>query len=198
MGTNPEQAKGMVISSESPVLYTVEFDFSKIPPESILVLDGLDWIFTILAFRKQSNEFNALKIADEYVENVKSYNVVIGAIADDIINEVVREFSEYSFTDKVLGASLTAIDHGYQIVAKTKRACEAIKIISAKNFSGKEVNDIQRYMEQKREKAHGILMDMVKKYLRDGLYLFEIIEKVSERDMRMSEKEGHEHGDRFR
>lgn len=182
MGTDPDQVKGFVISEESPVFYTVEFNFSEIPRESILVLDGQDWLFTVLAYRKNSDEFTASKMAVEFVEKVKAHNVVIGAMADDIINEAVRKFSDYSITDKVLEACLTTIDHGYQMVAKTKRACEAIKIVSAKNISEKEVNDIQRYMEQQRKKDYCILKDMIKKYRREGLYINEIVKKEKERE----------------
>lgn len=182
MVTDPKQAKGLVISEGSPIFYTVEFDFSKIPPESILILDGQDWLYTVLAYRKNPNEFSVLKMVGEYVENANVHDVVIGAVSDDMIDEAVRIFSNCSLTDKGFAACLTAIAHGCQIAAKTKRACEAIKIVSAENISEKEVFDIQRYMEQQRKKDHGILKDVIKKYHRDGLYLYEIIELERERE----------------
>ena len=30
MGTNPEQAKGLVVEDDTPVFYTLEVDFSKV------------------------------------------------------------------------------------------------------------------------------------------------------------------------
>ena len=62
-----------------------------------------------------------------------------------------QKFSDYALTDKGFAACLTAIDYGYQIVAKTEYACDAIKIVSSRDIFGQEANDIRKYTEQKRE-----------------------------------------------
>ncbi len=189
MGTNPEQAKGLIGEDATPVFYTVEFDFSKIPSKNILILDGRDWLYTVLAFRKKSEEFSSLWMVKEYMENAMAHDVVIGAIADDRMNDAVREFSDYALTDKGFAACLTAIDCEYQIVAKTKYACDAIKIVSSRDIFGKEADAIRKYTEQKRKESYGIVKEMKKKYQRDGFYLNEIVEKEKESEYPMGKGE---------
>lgn len=188
MGTNPEQAKGMVAYDASPVFYTVEFDFSKIPPGRILVLDGLDWLYTILSFRKKSEEFSSLSISKNFIRNTMDYDVIVGAIADDRMNDAIQEFSNYSLTDAGLSACLTSIDYGWQIVARTKRACDAITIVSSRDIFGKEADDMRRYTEQKRKESRNIVTEMKKKHQRDGVYLNEIIEKEKANEIRANDR----------
>lgn len=61
------------------------------------------------------NRFEVLSILST---NAKAFgsnaNWVIGAIADDRMNDAVREFSDYALTDKGLAACLTVIDYEYQ------------------------------------------------------------------------------------
>ena len=182
MGTNSEQARGLVIEDATPVFYTVEMDFSKIPPQNILILEGQEWLYTVLAFRKKAEEFSALQLAQDYIDKANKYDIIIGAIADDRMNDAVNEFSNYALTDKGFAACLTAIDFGYQVVAKTKCACEAINIVSSRDIFGKEADDIRKYTREKRQEAFGIVTEMKKKYQRDGNYLNEIIEKEKEKN----------------
>lgn len=177
MGTNPEQVKGLVVEDAAPVFYTVEFDFSKIHPKNILILDGQDWLYTVLAFRKRSEEFSSLRMAEEYMEKAMAHDVVIGAIADDRMNDAVWEYSNYALTDKGLAACLSFIDYGYQIAAKTENACKAIRIVSSRDIFGKEADDIRRYTEQRRIMSCNAVTEMKKKYQRDGVYLNEIIDQ---------------------
>lgn len=181
MGTNPEQAKGLIIEDASPVFYTIELDFSKIPRDKILVLDREDWLHAVLAFREKSELFSSSDIAKNIIKKVNSYGIVIGGIADDRMNEAIREFTANSITDKGLLACLQSIDYGQQIVCKTDEACSALKIISQRDIYGKEADDIRKYTYQKREEARNIIQEMKIKYLRDGLYLNEIVAKAKEK-----------------
>ena len=180
MGTNPEQAKGLVVEDTSPIFYTVEVDFSKIPPENILYLENTDWLYAVLAFRKKSSEFSSLQLAKEIMDKVNSYDIVIGAIADDRMNDAVKAYTDYSLTDKGFAACLSSIDYGYQIVAKTEFACESIKILAEHELYGQEADNIREYNQRQRFKSRDVIKDMRKKYQRDGKFLNELVEEMKQ------------------
>ena len=182
MGTNPEQTKGLVVEDASPVFYTLEVDFSIIPKDKILFLDGTDWLYTIMAFREKSKEFSELKMAKEYINTVQKYDFVIGNIADDRMNEAIKAFTEYSLTDQGLEACLASIDYGIQILARTEEACKTISIVSERDIFGKEADDIRRFTQEKRAESRNIITEIKKQYQRKGYFLNEILETERERE----------------
>lgn len=175
MGTNPLQAKSLVIEDAEPVFYELKLKLSEIPDDRILMLKENDWINAILANRKRCEEFNSLYLAEEWINKLDDYDIVIGAIADDRMNEAMQRFSDYALTDKGLIACLQSVDYGFQYVAKSEFACSKIEVISERNIFGKEADDIRRYTAVKRAESRDIIRDMIIKYQREGLYLNEII-----------------------
>lgn len=63
MGESQEQVKGLIADDTSPIFYTVKFKLSEIPMDRILVLDGMNWVYAVLANRKRIPEFNDLALA---------------------------------------------------------------------------------------------------------------------------------------
>lgn len=177
MGTNPKQVKGLVIEDPSPIFYTLKLSLSKISPDKILVLDDMQWVYTVLANRNKLPQFNNLHIAKDAIFKCNQYDFVIGVIADDRMNEAMRRFSRNGLTDKGLLACLASVDYGLQIVAKSDEACKMIEILDSKNIYGKEADDIKNFVFQKRAESQNIVDDMARKYLRKGLYLEELIQQ---------------------
>ena len=131
----------------------------------------------MLAHRRKCAEFSELPLADQYIQKAKQYDFIIGAIADDRMKDAVRSYSEYTMTDKGFTACLSAIDYGFQIVAKTKTACRQISIVSEHEIYGQEAEGIRVYNQNKMNQARNIVRDMRIKYRNDGLYLDELINK---------------------
>lgn len=177
MGESAEQAKGLVCEDSSPVFYTLKFRLSEIPENRILYLNGQDWIYAVLANRKKCDEFNNLKLAKDILKKMNEYDVIVGAIADDRMNEAMQRFSDYALTDKGLQACLQSVRYGKQYVAKTDYACSKIDIISERSIYGKEADDIRKYTIQKRSESRDAVRKAAMKYQRQGEYLNEIIEK---------------------
>lgn len=177
MGENAEQAKSLVSEDVSPVFYTLKFRISEIPEDKILYLKGQDWIYAVLANRRKCAEFNHLKLAEDILNKMDKYDVIVGAIADDRMNEAMQRFSDYALTDKGLQACLQSVDYGMQYVAKSGFACSKIDVISERAIYGKEADDIRIFTMQKRAESRDVVRQAAMKYQRQGEYLNEIIEK---------------------
>ncbi len=177
MGENSKQAQGLIAETEMPVFYKLRFRLSEIPEERILMLDNEEWLQVVMANRKRSEEFSSLALAKRTLQKLKNYDVIIGPIADDRMNEAMQRFSDYGLTDKGLIACLASVDYGNQYVARTDFACSKIDILDTRILKGRELADVRQYAEQKRGESRNVVNTMARKYQREGLYLNEIIEK---------------------
>ena len=182
MGDSERQAKGLISEADTPTLYKLKLKLSEIPDDRILLLDGPNWVHTVLAHRQKIAEFNRLDIAREAIRNSEQYDILIGPIADDRMNEAMNRFSEYALTDKGLLACLKSVNYGNQYVAKTEFACSKIEIIEKKILRGKELDDIRQYTQKKRNESRDIVVSMAQKYQRDGRYLNEMIQQELDRE----------------
>ena len=190
LGENKSQACGLVVDDSDPFLYRIKLDVSKIPNDKILVLNGKEWLYTILACRKRCTEFNELNIAKKALRELKKYDLVIGPIADDRMTEAIRRFENHAMTDKALLECLKYIDYGNQYVCKTKKACGCLTILDEKEIYGKEADDIRKYSAEMRGKGKDIVDQMQVRYQREGFFLNELVDRQKE-----IEKAGKSHVD---
>lgn len=177
MGTNPKQAKAIVVEDSAPYFYKLNVKLSEIPEDRILKLEKSDWIYTVLANRKKLSEFNKLSLAHKILKSINNYDIIIGAIADDRMNEAMQRFSDYGLTDQGLIACLQSVDYGYQVVAKSEYACSKITILEEKEIFGKEADELRKYTQEKRLESRDIVKKNAALYQRKGYYLNEIIEQ---------------------
>lgn len=180
LGTNDYQAKGIISNESDGVFYTVKLRLSEIPENKILVLSGQDWLYTILANRKKCKEFSQLSIAQDYLDLVNNYDVIIGPIADDRMNSSVESFIANALTDTGLKACLKAVDYGQQYVLKTPFACGKIEIINSYEMSEKEKDDAYAYCRHLQAEGDIVVNNAIEEYQRQGLYFNEIIKKERE------------------
>lgn len=183
MGSSPEQVKGLVVESKAPHFYTLEIDLTKIDPNKILILDEDLWLYTVLANRCKTPGFNESKFCKDLLRRQEEYDFIVGPIADDRMNEALGAFNEFSLTDIGLKMCLSRIDYGFQFVAKTQKACEKIKVVSSRPIYGKEADDIRIYTQEKRLESKGVVENMRRLYRREGLYIDELIDKISNLQM---------------
>lgn len=182
MGDSKAQAKGLIVETENPTLYTLRLRLSEIPEDRILLLNGKEWLNTVLACRQRIKDFSELGIAKEALQRLDRYDIVIGAIADDRMNEAMTRFSEYALTDRGLLACLESVRYGNQYVAKTESACSKIEIIDVRTLRRKELDDVRKYTKEKRLESRNVVIAMAQKYQREGLYLNEIVQKEKEKE----------------
>lgn len=177
MGTNKEQAMGLVANESEPFIYSLRLNKEQTEKLSVLFLDGLDWACTVLACRDRVPGFRDLSIAKSVLNRLTDCDLAIGPIADDRMNEAMRRFQTNALTDAGLLACLKSVDYGFQVVAKTQKACQCIEIVSGREIQKQEIEDINRYSALMRDKGKSVVNEMAIRYARTGQYLFEIIQQ---------------------
>jgi len=179
MGENPQQVKGLVVEDMEPIFYTLKLKLSEIPEEKILILDNESWLHTVLACRKKVPEFLNLNIAKEALRNLNKYDIIVGPIGDDKMNDAMQAYANGYLTDKGLLACLQYVNFGNQFVAKTEFACSKIEIMSSREITGKEADDTRDYSRQKRMESRDIVNQMIRKHRNNGIYIDELLEEKS-------------------
>lgn len=176
MGTNYDQARSLVSNDQQPVIYTISASFSNIPNDNILKLNGMPWAYTVLLNRGRLDNYRNTKLYHLLTEHLQGKEVLIGPIADDNMNRVMKQFISGEITDKVFLECIKAIDYGVQYVAKSQRACDSIQIIAERELDDKEISEMQHVSEIRREKGLAIVDTMKRQYRREGQYLDEILD----------------------
>lgn len=184
LGTNPDQVKGLVSDAQDPVIYRVKLQLSKIQEDKILILDGMDWVYAVLVNRERVPDFLSTNLAKNIKEEMSKYDVIIGPIADDRMNEAIRQFENYALTDKGLMACLSAVDYGYQFAVKTQHACDLIEILYEKDLYGQELEYARQYTYEHRQESKNIIQQAQMKYQREGLFLNEIVDREKKKDFK--------------
>lgn len=187
LGENSMQVKGLVAGDAAPVFYEVKLKLSEIPENRILRLEGMDWIYTVLANRKKCEEFNKLDVAKKWRKKMNSYDVIVGPIADDRMNMAIQRFSEYVLTDKGLEQCLKSVEYGMQYVLKTEYACSKVEILSSHDLNDKEIDEADVYSRNMRIKCKDIVRDVSILYRNDGEYLDQIVKKELQRQKERDE-----------
>ncbi|MDE6729209.1 MAG: DUF3990 domain-containing protein [Oscillospiraceae bacterium] len=182
MGESNKQAKGLVAEKPNPVLYTLKFKLSQIPQDRILILDGENWLYAILANRGLCEDFSQLKLAEYWIHKLNQYDVIIGEIADDRMNDAIQRFSEYGLTDKGLEACLQSVGYGKQYVVKNDETCKLIEILAKRPLAKQEKATAAEYARQKRRESANIVNQMAKKYYGQGRLLSHIVEAELEKE----------------
>ena len=175
MGTNEMQRKGLVSDAADPRVYQLALDLSTVPGEKIVILDGMDWLYTVLGFRSADPQLTGCRAIQRAVQRVAQADVVIGTIADDRMVRALDEFERGGLTDKALLACLADVDYGIQVTAKTQRACGCIRIVKDRKLAAAEIEEARRFSVVKREEGADSIQRAQRKYRREGMYVDELI-----------------------
>ena len=173
MGENKDQAASLVFDSECPVLYKLRLEIPD--GAKILRLEEKEWLYAVLANRGRVKEFNALPIAKFWKEYTGKFDLIVGKIADDQMNAAMRRFAQSGMTDRALYACLQKVQYGNQYAAKTEWMCSHIEVIEEIEVSEHTFPGMEAYMQGKYEEAQNVVQEETVRYLREGLYLSEII-----------------------
>lgn len=176
MGTNPHQVKGLVSTSSSPKFYEIRFDPSQLQDVKKIFLDGSAWLCTVIGFRSSDRRIQSLPAVRKAKEVISHADLVVGAIADDRMNDALRRFLSNGLSDEALIQCLRSVDYGYQYVLKTPHACSCTEIIRSHPITGAEKQQSISYSEMKRSESQNIINRMAGRYNREGHFLQEIID----------------------
>lgn len=173
MGSDPAQALALTCDYENSKLYILSLDTTDLVTNRIE--PGMDWAMTVALNRGKMENYKDTSLYKRYKCMTEGYDVVIGSIADDRLFFVLDNFVQLYITDKALVSSLKALDLGIQYVAKTQKACSAIKVHKEIPISDLERSFIRDVASEYREKGIALADQVCKEHRRDGLYLDEIL-----------------------
>lgn len=158
MGTSEVQGKCLIVNSvKEKYVYTLKCKLSKISIDKVLVLQGLDWGFFVLYNRNKFQDITFYdvekkkeieikvkntRLYERYANIANNKDFVVGPIADDVLFNVSDSFAKNRITDFAFLSCIKAMNYGYQYVAKTERACDAISIKKVEILNN---NDIKKY-----------------------------------------------------
>lgn len=180
MGTNYTQPLTLICNYPKAKLYTLRVNLTNL---KILNIDiDLDWALLIAYNRGKMEAIKDSKLYKRFKNLSKSYDMIIGYIANDRMFVVLDRFFNGEITDFALINSLSALNLGKQYVALTQKACSQIKIVEEKGFPKEYWDELKKESELNRSKGIAMANEICRKYRREGRFFDEILEAGEQYD----------------
>ena len=174
MGTEPAQPLTLICDFEKSKFYIVSIDMSEL--DSIEINADLDWAMLVAFHRGRMDKIKGTDFYEKYSQIDADKDLVIGSIANDRMFYVLDNFFLGNITDAALVNSLSALKLGKQYVAKTQKACAAVRIEKEIPISILERRFLQDESDANRQKGISLANDICKNYRREGLFFDEILD----------------------
>ena len=174
MGTEPAQPLTLICDFEKSKFYIVSIDMSEL--DSIEINADLDWAMLVAFHRGRMDKIKGTDFYEKYSQIDADKDLVIGSIANDRMFYVLDNFFLGNITDAALVNSLSALKLGKQYVAKTQKACTAVRIEKEIPISILERRFLQDESDANRQKGISLANDICKNYRREGLFFDEILD----------------------
>ena len=174
MGTEPAQPLTLICDFEKSKFYIVSIDMSEL--DSIEINADLDWAMLVAFHRGRMDKIKGTDFYEKYSQIDADKDLVIGSIANDRMFYVLDNFFLGNITDAALVNSLSALKLGKQYVAKTQKACAAVRIEKEIPISILERRFLQDESDANRQKGISLANDICKKYRREGVFFDEILD----------------------
>lgn len=124
---------------------------------------------------------NAPAIKKYFDLRLEKYDIIIGKIADDCMNNVMSLFFEDHIKSIPFVKALEIIELGKQFVLKTQNACDNIINIELVSISVAERKRIKEADWKTRGEKFSRTKGTLKKYYDEGEFFSDIIEKMEKR-----------------
>ena len=174
MGTEPAQPLTLICDFEKSKFYIVSIDMSEL--DSIEINADLDWAMLVAFHRGRMDKIKGTDFYEKYSQIDADKDLVIGSIANDRMFYVLDNFFLGNITDAALVNSLSALKLGKQYVAKTQKACAAVRIEKEIPISILERRFLQDESDANRQKGISLANNICKNYRREGLFFDEILD----------------------
>lgn len=174
MGTEKTQPLTLICNYPNAKLYTLRFDLSSLKILDIEV--GLTWALLVAYNRGKLEIIKGSPFYERFASMNKSYDVIIGYIANDRMFVVLDRFFNGDITDLALINSLSALKLGKQYVAVSERACSQIKIINEQAISDNDRELLKQISEANRAQGISLAEKICRQYRRTGRFFDEILE----------------------
>lgn len=170
MGDKPEQPKGLIAPYPNHVLYELDCNLEGLKRKEFTndYTSQVDWALYI-AYNRRIIDFSGYrKLRERYEAYNRSYDVMVGLIADDKMTQALNRFYEGILCDRGLAEALQHVKLGKQYVLKTTRACSErhIRIVGRTTLSEKEKKLIIAENTNRISQMQGLLNRIQTKYRR--------------------------------
>lgn len=173
MGTNRTQPLTLICNYPNAKIYTLSVELSGL---KILDLEaGLDWALLVAYHRGKMESVKNSQIYNRFADLSKSYDMIIGDIANDRMFVVLDRFFNGEITNLALVNSLSALKLGKQYAALTEKVCKKIKILDEQELSEDDRDKLKQESEANRSKGIAMADEICRKYRREGRFFDEIL-----------------------
>ncbi len=176
MGTELYQPLTMICDFEESRFYVISFNMTGL--RVLKVKPDLEWAMLVAYNRGKMEEVKGTSLYERYAAMSKSYDVIVGSIANDRMFYVLDNFFMGNITDRALVMSLSALQLGEQYVAITKEACQHTKIEREVELSHLERTFLRDLSESNRVKGVNFANEICKDYRREGQFFDEILKEA--------------------
>lgn len=173
MGTDILQPLTLVCGYEDAHLYTVDFDISGL--NVVRFESDVDWALYIAYSRGRLDHVRDSELYQRIAHLADGADVIVGSIANDRMFVVFDRFVAGQLTDTALVSCLSALNIGYQYVAKTEKACSRVRIVDDRLIGETERAEYAKMSFENRKLGVSIADRIARQHRRDGRYFDEII-----------------------
>ncbi|WP_251182717.1 DUF3990 domain-containing protein [Anaerocaecibacter muris] len=181
MGTEPGQPLTLVCDFAKSRFYIVSIKIGGLA--TVEVPADIEWAMLVAYHRGRMEKIKSTALYQKYKNYSESRDLIIGSIANDRMFFVIDNFFQELITDQALVNSLSALQLGKQYVAKTQKACDAVRVEREVELSPLERKCLQAVSEENRAKGISMANDICKNYRREGRFFDEILEAALRGDV---------------
>jgi hypothetical protein len=179
LSTDAMRTKLLVMNDAFPCEYTLSVDFSLDSNQRLVLVDELAWLYTILHFGRHCDTFNNTPIDRWIGEQVDDSDWVVGAIADNSLSYAVRDFCAGRMTTEGVNQCLRDIPHGYQLAAKTTKACDCIRVVSGHEIYENDARQVENEWKRIMDRSRARTEDIRAQTLHQGMSVRELVDSMT-------------------
>lgn len=171
-GDNYDQSLDFVSQTKEGSIYVLDVDYRNL---NVLNIDvSLKWMLFIALNRSKLEKYKDTSLYKQLSKEMNSYDVLIAPIADNRMFTTIDDFVKSAITSEQAIHALKDLSLGKQIVFKTDKAINQIKIIERLYVSKSEKKKAYENKIQKIANADSFISDAYEKYIRQGQYISEV------------------------
>lgn len=176
MGTNKQQVLTLICNFDHAVFYEMDFNTSGL---SVLQLNAdIDWAMFVAYNRGRLENYKNTSVYRELAEKQRSFDVIVGPIADDRMYLTLSMFFDSQITDIALVQCLSLLNLGNQWVAMNDKACSNISVVSQRVLTKDERKELSAKSNMNRIYAMDETDKIRKSNRRNGKFFDELLEEM--------------------
>lgn len=171
-GDNYQQALDFVSHFPNSSVYICHANLKDL--KILRLSESIDWMLMVALNRGMLEEFKNTKKYQQILDKCNSFDVIICPIADNRIFDSIEMFVNGQVTSEAAIKALNSIHIGDQIVFKTEKAIQNIKILERLYLCRKERIDSYKHKSSILEQSEFHVVKAYREYAKQGLSVLEV------------------------